>query len=166
MAADAGSYRGLLGAFAFAARRSRSWVCRSYVVVSALVGGYVGLLLVLAMVTWLANPSVFGDRAFLAMLGLVVLIPLFAPVLVVARRHRLGVGSVGADRLLGLAGYAFVASVFLALFISDPADHGVAGPGGVVAAVDGLPRVYGVVPPVLAIGLIAALIRLTAGGRG
>lgn len=165
MADDEGSYRGLLGAFVFAARRSRSWVCRTYVVVSALVGGYVGLLLVLAMVTWLANPSVFGDRAFLAVLGLLVLIPLFAPVLVVARRHRLGTGTVGTDRLLGLAGYAFVASVFLALFISDPADHGIGGPAGVVAAIDRLPRIYGVVPPVVAIGLIAALIRLTSSRR-
>ncbi len=156
------AYGGLVGAFAYAMRRSHSWLFRTYVVASAALGAYVGLLLVLAVVTWLARPVAFGERAFLGVVGLLLLLPLFAPVLVVARRHRRGTPEPSADRWLGLAGYAFVVSLVLALFISDPAPHGVEGTFGPAAGwLDRLPDAAGLLPPVVAAAAIAVAVRVT-----
>lgn len=156
------AYAGLVGAFIYAMRRSRSWLFRTYVVASAALGAYVGLLLVLAVVTWLARPVAFGERAFLGVVGLLLFLPLFAPVLVVARRHRREASKPAADRWLGLAGYTFVVSLVLALFISDPAPHGVEGLFGPAAAwLDRLPDIAGLVPPVIAAAAIAVAVRFT-----
>lgn len=155
-------YRGLVGGVAFALRRSESWLLRSYAVASALVGGFVGLLLVLGVVSWLAEPAPLGQRALLGVVGLLVLVPLFAPVLVVARRHRRGHGDRRADALLAIAGYGFVLSVYLALLVSAPGSRAVSGPlGPVVAAVDALPRSAWPVPPLLAAAAIVLAFRRT-----
>lgn len=156
------TYAGLLGAYPYALRASRSWLFRTYVVASAAVGVYVAVLLALGVVAWAASPAAFGEKAFLGVLGLLVLAPLSAPVLLVARRHRRAGSDPAADRWLGLAGYAFVASIVLALFVSDPSPHGVEGTFAPVAAwLDGLPDVYGLVPPVVAALAIALVARLT-----
>lgn len=156
------AYRGLPGAFGFALRQSRSWLLRSYVVVAAAVGLYVALLVLLALVTWLANPVAWGERAFLLVVGLLVVGPLFAPVLVVARRHRYGTDAPAADRWLALAGYGFLAGLVLALFVTDPDPHAVSGAMGPTAAwLDALPDVYGLLPPVAAAAAIVAAVRLT-----
>lgn len=151
-------YGGLLGGLVFAFRRSDSYLLRLYELVCVLVGGFVSLLLILGMVTWLATPAPIGQRALLGVLAIVLLGPLFAPVLLVARRHRWGVGRRRSDALLGLAGLGFVLGVYLALFISDPNAHTVTGPlAPAIDAIDGLPRSYWVLPPVLAIlGIVAA----------
>lgn len=154
-------YRGLLGAYRYGFRQSRSWLFRSYVVTSALVGVYLGVLLALALVTWIASPAAFGDRALLGLLGIGVLVPLFAPVLIVARRYRRRESSAAADRLFALAGYAFVVAVGLALFVSDPSDHDVADPTGAVGWLDSLPNLAGFVPPVLAVALLVVVVRST-----
>lgn len=156
------AYRGLVGAFGFALRQSRSWLFRSYVVASAAVGLYVGLLVLLALVTWIAEPVAFGERTFLLLVGLLVVMPLFAPVLVVARRHRRGHHSTTADRWLAMSGYGFLGSLLLALYVSDPATHPTTGAVAPIAAwLDALPDVWGLAPPILAAGAIATAVRLT-----
>lgn len=157
-------YSGLLGAYPFAFRRSGSWLFRSYVVVSALLGAYALVLIALALVTWIANPTGrIGERALLGVLAVLVLGPLFAPVLVVARRRRrAGDDRDRVDAALALAGYGFALSLYLALFISDPSTHAVRGGVAPVATwLDGLPAVYGLIPPVVAAALLASVGWLT-----
>lgn len=155
-------YRGLPAGFVFALRRSDSWLLRTYVVASVIVGGFAAVLLALALVSWLGTPAPLGGRSLLGVIGIFVFVPLFAPVLVAARRHRRGAGSRRADALLGLTGYGFVLAVYLALLISDPNPHAVDGPiAPAIAAVDALPRVAWIVPPLLAVGGIYAAVRYT-----
>lgn len=156
------AYGGLVGAYGYALRSSRSWLLRTYVVASAAVALYLAVLLALAVVTWAAAPIAFGERAFLGVIGILLVVPLVAPVLVAARRHRRGGGDAGADRWLGLAGYGFVASVVLALYVTDPSTHAVAGPLGPVAAwLDALPDGVGLAAPVAATAGMVAVARLT-----
>lgn len=162
----ADEYRGLAGAFVSAFRRSDSWLLRAYVVASALVGAFVVVLLALGVVSWLATPAPIGQRALLGVIGVLVLVPLFAPVLVVARRHRRSVGSRRPDAALGLVGFGFVLSVYLALLISDPNPHPVSGPlAPAIRAVDGLPRTWWVLPPSLSVASIVVAAWLTRPGR-
>ena len=156
---DGEEYGGLLGAYPFAFRQSASWVFRSYVVASALLGLFVSILLALALVTWVANPTGrIGERALLGIVAIFVLVPLFGPVLLSARRHRYGTARPREDLALSLAGYAFVLGLYLALFISDPATHALPGPlDALAAALDALPAVYGLLPPLLAGALLAAV---------
>ena len=156
------AYGGLVGAYGYALRRSRSWLLRSYVVASAASSLFIGLLLVLAVISWAASPVAFGERAFLAVIGILLVVPLVAPVLVVARRHRRGRDDVAGDRWLSVAGYGFLASIVLALYVTDPATHAATGPvAPVVAWLDGLPDAYGLLPPVVAAAAIVAATRLT-----
>ena len=158
----ADDYGGFAGALLWAFRRSDSYLLRAYVVVAALVGAFVAVLLLLGAVTWLATPAPIGQRALLGVIAILVLVPLFAPVLVVARRHRYGAAGRRADALLGLTGFGFVLAVYLALLVSDPNPHGVSGPlAPAVAAVDALPRRYWVVPPVCAAVSIWLAVRVT-----
>lgn len=149
MAAD---YRGLVGAYPYAFRQSGSWFFRSYVIVSALVGVFIGLLLLLGLVSWLAAPGgLAGQNALLGVIAILVLAPLVAPVLFVARRHRFDDDRPRVDRLFALVGYVFVFSIYLALLITDPNPHSVGGPfQQVVTVLDRLPRLYGLLPPVIA----------------
>ncbi|MDZ7700853.1 MAG: hypothetical protein U5J98_01620 [Halobacteriales archaeon] len=156
------AYSGLVGAYGYALRRSGSWLLRTYVVASAAFGVYISMLLLLALISWIASPVAFGERAFLGVIGLLVLLPLFAPVLVSARRHRRGADDPEADRWLAVGGFAFVAGLGLALFVSDPSPHAVQGAFGPAAAwLDELPDRYGLLPPALAAVVIVAIIRLT-----
>lgn len=158
----ADAYAGLLGAYVFALRRSPSWIFRSYVIVSAVVGLFTAVLLVLAVISWAASPVAFGERAFLGVIGILLLVPLATPVLVVARRRRRTDAVAAGDRWLGLAGYGFVVAIFIALFVSDPSTHAVGGPAApVVAWLDGLPDRFGLVAPVVAALLIVLVVRLT-----
>lgn len=155
-------YSGLVGAYGYALRQSGSWLFRTYVIASAALGVYIAMLLLLAVISWVATPVAFGERAFLGVIGLLLLIPLFAPVLVTARRHRRGSDDPEADRWLALGGFAFAGSIVLALLISDPSPTAVQGTFGPATAwLDRLPDSYGLGPPVVAAGLIAAIVRLT-----
>lgn len=161
------AYSGLVGAYGFALRRTRSWLLRSYVVASAVAGLYIGFLLVLAAVTWLARPVAFGERMLLGAIGLLLLVPMAAPVLVAARRHRRADPSPGADRWLGLAGYGFMLSVLLALFLSDPSPTAMQEAFGPAAAwFDRLPDHYGLVPPAVGAVAVGVVIRLTRPAAG
>jgi drug/metabolite transporter (DMT)-like permease len=142
-------YSGLFGAYRYAFRRSDSRLFRAYVAGSAFVGAFVSLLLVLAVISWAGEARQFGEKALLSVIGVLILGPLFAPVLIVARRYRLGRHSPGSDRLFALAGTVFVVSIWLALFVSapnSPAD---------------VPRLYGLAPPVVAALGIYLVVRHT-----
>lgn len=155
-------YRGFVGAVVSAFRRSDSHVFRAYVVTSVLVGVFVALVLALGVVAWLATPAPIGQRALLGVIAISVLVPLFAPVLIVARRHRHGTGNRRADAVLGLAGFGFVLAGYLALLVSDPNAHEVTGPlAPAIAAVDALPRRYWIVPPLLSAASIWLAVRFT-----
>jgi hypothetical protein len=155
-------YSGLFGAYRYAFRVSDSLLFRAYVAVSAFVGGYVSLLLVLGVIAWGASPGLLGEKALLGVIGVLILAPLFAPVLIAARRYRLGLDDSGADRLLALAGIGFLLSIGLALFVSDPATHSAPGPlNGLVAALDGLPQIYSLLPPIAATLGIYLVVRRT-----
>lgn len=156
-------YGGILGAYPYAFRQSRSWLFRSYVVVSGVVGGFIAILLLLGLITWLAGPTgLAGQNAFLGVIGILVIAPLAAPVLFVARRYRLETPNPEADRLFALAGYLFLGSLYLALLITDPSQHTVGGPlQGLLAALDALPGTYGLIPPVIAAVAILLVARFT-----
>lgn len=168
MSEDGPAYRGLLGAYPFAFRESPSWLFRSYVVASGLIGLYIAILLGLALVSWVANPVAFGDRALLGVLMIAVLVPVFGPVLIVARRYRRAASTGVVDRWFAVAGYVVLFGFLLALLISDPNQHIVPGPlGGLLALVDAIPRRFALVPPVIAVlllGLVSWRTRQTGTG--
>jgi hypothetical protein len=162
---DGEPYRGALGAFPYAVRSSDSWALRAYAVVAALAAVATVALFVLSLVGVVASTanqsaSVTLVRAFVLLLMLAVLVPTVAPVLLVARRHRLELPvHPRYDAALAGAGLAFLASLYVALVASIPPGMeepvtGVLAP--LVAALYALPPVAGVVPPLaVALGIWA-----------
>lgn len=166
-AATAGEeYSGLLGAFRYSFRASDSLAFRLYVFVSFVLGIFLGIIFVLALVFWFTE--VLGQsaltttsNAFLGVVALFVLGPLFAPVLFVARRHRRGETPFPAyDTLLALAGFVFVISLYVGLVATVPPKYQSPNPGTVGGFLYSLPQLYGLVPPLLAALLIFVLHRL------
>lgn len=160
-AAADGSYGGLVTAFPYVVRRSDSTAFRLYAVASALLGPFVAGTIALALVVWLANPvGLVGERAFLGVIAILLLVPLFGPVLLVARHHRRRGGDPRYDRALGLAGFGFVVALWVGLVISVPPAQqseptGVLAP--VAAVLYGLPQSAAFLPPVLgAAGILLA----------
>lgn len=162
------TYGGVVGAFPYAFRASDSRLFRSYVLVGGLVGLLVVALAALALPGWIAatlrqSAVVTFSRAVLVLAAAAVLSPLFAPVVLVARRHRRGDAvDPRYDGLLGLAGHLFVLSLWLLLVITAPAGSREAPAGALaplVAALYALPRAAGVVPPLLSVALIYLLHR-------
>ena len=129
----ADDYGGILGAFPYAFRRSDSLLFRSYV----LVAGVATLLLTVTCV--LAIVVVFGrtagarggsftlSRSFIALLGLLAVLPVVGPVLLAARTRRRGSDGDGTfdppanyEPLLAVGGYLFLLSLYLGLIASMP----------------------------------------------
>ncbi|MFB6227057.1 MAG: hypothetical protein ABEH88_00465 [Halobacteriales archaeon] len=159
-------YSGLFGAYRYAFRRSDSRLFRVYVGTSAFVGTFIAILLVLGVVNWAGSAGQFGERALLSVIGVLVLGPLFGPVLIVARRYRLGLDRPGFDSYLALAGLGFLFSLYLALFVSDPTDHSAPGPLSTpVSVINDLPQTYGMVPPVVATVGLYLVVRYTRPGE-
>lgn len=165
---DEGGYAGLVGAIPYAFRASDSRLFRSYVAVGGalalLVGVLFGLALVVAVFRTLgAGGGTFTfSRAFLITVGLLVVLPLLAPVLLVARRHRRRGSDARYDAAMAAAGYLFVLSLYAGLLISTPAAQQETPPallGPIVSALYALPRVGGLVPPILAAALIVLVHR-------
>ncbi|WP_049901996.1 hypothetical protein [Halococcus agarilyticus] len=188
------TYSGLLTAIPYAFRASRSRLFRGYVVIGTLAAVAVTVLMTLALVvvfgataTGTGGGSLTLSRAFYVVVGLFVVGPILAPLLLVARRHRREGSTKRYDGALGLAGFAFLGSLYLGLLISvPPAQQTPPQPvaivlgGNTIGSVQlpivrttidilvpiveffyGLPQLAGLVPPVLAAGLIALAHRLT-----
>jgi hypothetical protein len=153
-------YRGVFGAFPYAFRQSRSLLFRSYVLIGALSALAItvlfgaGLVVLIARTAAVEGGSLTLSRAFYTVVGLLVVAPLVAPVLFVARRHRRREGTDPRyDLVLSLAGYLFIASLYVGLVITVPTDQQTAPPGVIAPVVEtlyALPQVAGVVPPLLA----------------
>lgn len=153
------AYSGLFGAFPYAYRASESRLFRSYVVLGGVVAALVALLFTLGLVGVIASTTgarggVFTfSRAFFFFVGFLVVAPLVAPTLFVARRHRRTGSTPRYDRTLALSGYLFIASLYLALVLSVPPEQQETPPALLAPAVEflyGLPAVSGLVPPTLA----------------
>jgi len=163
---DDRSYRGIFGAFPYAFRHSDSRLFRAYAVVGGLAAALVAVLFVLAVVVAIANTTGGGggtftfSRAFFVFLMLLVLAPLVAPVLAVARRHRrretpgASAPSAGYDRALAATGFLFLLALYAGLGISVPPALQEDSPGAVGAFLYSLPRAAGVVPPLVGAALI------------
>ncbi|MFC7114444.1 hypothetical protein ACFQH2_04970 [Natronoarchaeum sp. GCM10025703] len=108
-------------------RSSDSILLRSYAVVSALVGLFLIALVLLAMPIWIAQTAgqtalnMIG-RALLPLVGLALLAPLVGPVLYAEKNRAAGTADRQGDATLAVAGYLFVASIYLALVISAPVE--------------------------------------------
>ena len=120
-------YRGVFGAFPYAFRKSDSWLFRSYVAVAALSAALLSFVFVLAVVVVFGQTNAMRggnltlSRSFVALIGLLAVVPVVAPVLLVARaRRREEVASRRYEALLALAGYAFLLSLYFALIASMP----------------------------------------------
>lgn len=160
-------FSGILSAFRYAFARTDSRLFRSYVATSALFGAFVSVLLLSTLAVWFV--STLGESAltttsnsFLGVIALFILIPLFAPVLFVAREHRASPGDHRRrDFALALAGYCFVASLYVGLVISVPPDYQSEGGSAVAALLYSLPQLAGLVPPVVCAALILLVHRTT-----
>lgn len=161
---DEEAYSGLFGAIPYAFRSSRSWSFKLYVLVGGLAALIVTVLMTFALVTLVARTATIAggsltlSRAFYVVVGLFVVGPLLAPLLLVARRHRRTGSRKRYDSLLALTGFAFLASLYVGLLISVPPGYQEPASGALAPIVEflyALPQVVGVVPPILAAGLIA-----------
>lgn len=169
---DEAPYRGLPGAFVYGFRASGSLLFRTYVVVAAVLALAVALLVGLGVVQLMAATlgGVSGvlnlSRGFYVVVGLLVLAPALAPVLLVARRHRRRPGADGRyDRRLAAGGYLFVLSLYVGLVATVPPAQqepvsGALAP--VAAALYALPPAAGAVAPLVAAGVVALLHRWSA----
>lgn len=159
--ADA-EYSGLLGAFPYAFRASESRLFRSYVVIGGLIAILVGILFGFALVVLTfrtlstGGGTVTFSRAFLVFVGLTVVFPLVAPVILVARRHRRTGSDARYDAALASAGYLFGASLYVSLLASIPPTQQQPPPAPFTPLVQFLYRL----PPAAAVGppLAAALV--------
>lgn len=167
---DERPYSGLMGAFPYAFRHSESWLFRSYTLIGGLLALVVALLFVLALVVLVAattsgpGGTFTVSRAFFIVVGLFVVAPLLAPVLLVARRHRHDSADRREDALLALSGYFFVGSLYLGLLISVPSEQQTTPVGALAPVVEflyALPALFGLLPPLLAVVVMAMIQRIS-----
>ena len=159
------TYGGLPGSFRYSFHQSDSRLYRSYAVVSGLLGLLITALVGLGLIVWIfqtADQSALVTlvRSFLVLVGLLIVIPLFAPVLFVARRHRKRFDvDERYDVALAAGGYCYVASLYVGLVITVPPDQQTTPAAAIAPIVEllyALPPAVGLIPPVLAaIGIYA-----------
>jgi len=170
-------YRGLFGAFPYAFRRSESLLFRSYVVVGGVAAAVLALVFALAVVVvfgrtaGMQGGSLTLSRSFVALVGLLSVLPTVAPVLLVARARRKGTPtSTAYEPLLAVGGYAFLCSLYLVAIASMPESFVLDGetvtrppPGDllapVVAALYAVPPVASPVIALVPVGIIALVQR-------
>jgi hypothetical protein len=152
-------YGGALGAFPYAIRSSDSWTFRAYAATAAVVAVLLVAVFVLSLVGVVASTanqtaSVTLVRAFVLLVMLLVVVPSVAPVLLVARRHRLDQPVDSRyDGALAWTGFTYHAALYVGLVASVPPDLQTAPSGPLaplVALLYGLPRLAGHVPPLVA----------------
>lgn len=158
--ADSG-YGGVFGAYPYAFRQSPSRLFQSYVVVGGLAALLIGIMFTMALVTQIAATTGTAGgtfsfvRAFFLFLGFLVVFPLMAPVLLVARRHRRTESTSTYDLSLAASGYLFLFSLFLGLIPTTPPELR-EDPSGLLAplvALYDLPAFTGAIPPLVALAV-------------
>lgn len=160
------AYRGLPGAFPYAVRASDSRLFRAYALVGGLVAVLVAVLFLFGLIGVIAGTAgvrggtVTFVRAFFLVVALLVVAPLVAPVLLVARRHRRAGSDRRYDAALALAGFSFVASLALGLVASVPPALQEPGAGPVASALYAVPAVAAPLFPLAGAAAIAAAHRL------
>lgn len=157
------SYGGVFGAIPYAVRESDSWFFRIYVLVGTVAALFVALLTILALVVELGRTEGLTQgglasfsRSLFVLVGFAAVAPLLAPTLLVARRHRRD-DRVHEfyDQALAVAGYGFLASLYVALIISAPPEFQTPTSSAVIQLLYALPSLTAVVPPMLAVAGIA-----------
>lgn len=175
------AYRGLLGAFPYAARATDSWLFRSYVLVAGLATAFLTLVFTLALIRQLGATSGARfsiARAFVILVGLGAVAPIVTPVLLVARTHRREIARRrGYDVVLAVTGYLFLVSLYGLVLAAmpetfpldgetvtrPPADSaGLLEP--IVAVLYAIPAELSLVVPTGAFGVILLAHRLLADG--
>lgn len=150
------TYGGLIGAFPYAFRQSDSRLFKSYVLAGGTVTLVVALIFTLSVMYIVgetgASATLAFSRMFVALLGLLVVFPLLAPILLVARRHRRGIGSDPQyDRRMAASGYLFLFAMYVGLIPTVPAEYQ-GDSGGVFAPIVdylyGLPSAVGLAFPI------------------
>jgi hypothetical protein len=123
----ADEYGGLLGAYPYAVRRSDSRLFRAYAILGGVLAGVLATFFTFALVvTVAATASLAGGtvtfvRSVFILFGFLVVAPLVAPVLFVARRHRRTGSDPRYDAALALAGTGYVVTLYLGAIASMPA---------------------------------------------
>ncbi|MFQ3319372.1 MAG: hypothetical protein ACI8UR_002219 [Natronomonas sp.] len=121
-------YGGLLGAFPYAFRHSDSRLFRAYTAVSGVLVAVLTLFFALALVvtvastTGSASGTITFVRSVFILLGFLVVAPLVAPVLFVARRIRRGGSDAPYDAALGATGVVYTFTLYLGAIASMPAE--------------------------------------------
>lgn len=124
--ATADGYRGLPGAFPFAFRRSDSLLFKAYVVLGGLFALLIAIFFTLSVIrvigeTTDTSATLSLSRTFVALLGILVVLPVLAPILLVARRHRRGTGDdVRYDRRLAASGFLFIFALYVGFVATVP----------------------------------------------
>lgn len=167
--ADDEAYRGLPGAFRYAATTPDSRLFRSFVVVGGLVALFVTLLFAAGLValigetTSAAGGTVTLLRAFYVVVLLFTVAPILAPVLLVARRLRRGGAAACPPRhqfAFGAAGYAYLGALYVGLVVTAPDANEAPSSGGVLEWLNGLPDAWGLAPPLAAVLAFVGLARV------
>ncbi len=121
------AYAGVLGAYPYAIRVSDSWLFRVYAIVGGVLAGLLVVFFTFALVVTVAATSGLGDgtltfvRSVFILVGFLVVAPLIAPVLLVARRHRRTGNDSRYDRGLSIAGIIYGITLYLGVVASMPA---------------------------------------------
>ncbi len=152
------TYGGLFGAFPYAFRQSESYLFKSYVVIGGLLTAFIGLAFTLSVMVVIgqtgSSATLDFSRVFVALIGLFVVFPMLAPVLLVARRHRRRIGTDPVyDGRLAATGYLFVFSLYVGLIptVGDEYQTEAGGPlGPVIDFLYALPAAVGIAFPIVA----------------
>lgn len=157
-------YGGAITAFPYVFRASDSRLFKLYTVVGTLLVLFGTLLFVFAIITLLGELSgtpagiLTFQPAFFILVWLFTVAPIAAPVLLAARRHRLGREASGYDRAIALSGFLFIGALYLAAIITTPAAQQPTIEPGLFAPLlrflYGLPDVAAVVPLLIAAGMM------------
>lgn len=123
----ADEYGGLLGAFPYAFRRSDSRLFRAYAALGGLLAAALVLFFTFAVVVSVASTATLQGgtitfvRSVFVLFGFLVVAPLVAPVLFVARRHRREGSDQRYDAGLAAAGVGYLVTLYLGAVASMPA---------------------------------------------
>jgi hypothetical protein len=160
-------YSGLFGAFPYAFRHSKSRLFKIYAAIGGLAAAFIALQFIISLLVVVSNTLGAGGgtftfaRSFVIVVGALVLAPVLAPILYVARRARLqAVSHERYDFVMGLLGFGFLLALYVGIVIAMPESFEFGDttttrpePSGLFAPVIrvlyGLPQLVGILPPTL-----------------